>query len=105
MYIEQEKQLSFTHGWFEVPQLDQEHKLIKISHAINWESLLSRLSKFYHNSFGRPTKPARAKVGLLIVKHLYRLSDREAISELKSCICSRGCTFLGRTLGLYWKEG
>lgn len=83
MYIDQEKQYSFDSGWFEVPQLDENHQLFKIAHAIDWNSLLQNLSKFYHPSFGRPTIPSRVKVGLLIVKHLYRLSDRETVSELQ----------------------
>ena len=84
MYIDQEKQLSFNSGWFEVPPLDENHVLIKIAKVINWDSLLEKLSKYYHASFGRPTKPSRVKVGLMIIKHLYKLSDRQTIDELKS---------------------
>lgn len=32
---------------------------------------------------GRPAKPARAKVGLLILKHLYQFSDEELVDLLK----------------------
>ncbi len=84
MYVGQEKQISFNSGWFEVPPLDEKHLLVKIAKVINWDSLLKNLSKYYHASFGRPTKPSRVKVGLLIIKHMYKLSDRETVDELKS---------------------
>ncbi len=45
MYIDQEKQYSFDSGWFEVPQLDENHQLFKITHTIDWDSLLQKLSK------------------------------------------------------------
>jgi len=83
MYIDQEKQFSFTSGWFEVPQLDENDELVKISKVIDWDSLTEKLAKFYHPSLGRHTKPARVKVGLMILKHLYQLADRETVKELK----------------------
>ena len=39
MYVDQEKQFSFTSGWFEVPQLDQNDELVKIAKVIDWDSL------------------------------------------------------------------
>ena len=84
MYTSEEKQTSFNSSWFEVPTLDQQHTLYKIANLINWDFLSEKLSKFYHKSLGRPTKHSRVKVGLLILKHLYKLSDRETIEELKS---------------------
>lgn len=83
MYKDQEKQMSFNSGWFEVPPLDQNHLLVKIAKVVNWDSLLNQLAKYYHPSFGRPTKLSRVKVGLLIIKHMYKLSDRQTIEELK----------------------
>lgn len=78
-----ERQYSFTHDWFVVPDLDENHELIKITKTINWVSLSEKIAKFYCPDNGRPTKPARAKVGLLILKHLYQLSDKDAVDLLK----------------------
>ena len=78
-----EHQYSFTHDWFVVPELDENHELVKIAKAIDWVSLSDNLAKFYCPDNGRPAKPARAKVGLLILKHLYRFSDEELVDLLK----------------------
>jgi len=78
-----EQQYSFTHHWFVVPDLDENHEIIKITKAIDWVSLSENLAEFYSSDTGRPAKPARAKVGLLILKHLYRLSDIDVVDLLK----------------------
>lgn len=83
MYISDDEQFSFDKGWFLAPQLDKEHKLIKITEAINWDRLTKALSKFYCSISGRPTKPTRAKIGLLILKHLFKKSDRDTVDLLK----------------------
>jgi len=79
----EEHQFSFTHDWFVVPEVDENHELIKISKAIDWVSVSEKLSRFYCADNGRPAKPSRAKVGLLILKHLYRYSDVELADLIK----------------------
>lgn len=79
----EEHQFSFTHDWFVVPEVDENHELIKISKAIDWVSVSEKLSRFYCADNGRPAKPSRAKVGLLILKHLYRYSDAELADLIK----------------------
>ena len=85
MYTQESKnhQYSFTHDWFVVPKLDDNHELVKISKAIDWPALSDKLAKFYCPDNGRPAKPSRAKVGLLILKHLYRLSDDDLVDLIK----------------------
>ena len=85
MYTQESKnhQYSFTHDWFVVPKLDDNHELIKISKAIDWPALSDKLAKFYCPDNGRPAKPSQAKVGLLILKHLYRLSDDDLVDLIK----------------------
>lgn len=65
------------------PFLDKDDELYKITQAIDWMSLSDKLSKFYCADNGRPAKPSRLKVGLLILKHLYKLSDEDAVLALK----------------------
>ena len=78
-----EHQYSFKNDWFMVPEVDKNHEVIKIADAIDWASLSDRLAKFYCSNNGRPTKPSRAKVGLLILKHLNGLSDENVVDMLK----------------------
>jgi IS5 family transposase len=56
--------------------------LYKIALSIDWASLSDKLAKFYCPDNGRPTKSSRAKVGLLILKHLYQVSDVEIVKML-----------------------
>ena len=85
MYSPESKnhQYSFTHDWFVVPKLDENHELVKISKTINWLTLSDKLAQFYCPDNGRPAKPSRAKVGLLILKHLYHLSDDDLVDLIK----------------------
>jgi len=78
-----EHQYSFKNDWFMVPEVDHNHEIIKIADAIDWASLSDRLAKFYCPDNGRPTKPSRAKVGLLMLKHLNGLSDENVVDMLK----------------------
>jgi hypothetical protein len=80
---ETEHQYSFKNDWFMVPEVDKNHELIKMADAIDWASLSERLAKFYCPDNGRPTKPCRAKVGLLMLKHLNGLSDENVVDMLK----------------------
>lgn len=82
MYIDEEKQLHFKDGWFIIPEVDPDHEIIQLSEAIDWDKLLEAFSSFYSQNHGRPTKPTRAKIGLLILKHLYQLSDEEVVDQM-----------------------
>ena len=86
MYTKDSNQQQFSflnNNFFIKPILDQNHIMIKIANSLNWINISNQLSKFYSSSRGRPTKPSRAKVGLLILKHLYKLSDEEVVDFLK----------------------
>lgn len=78
-----EHQYSFKHDWFMTPEVDKNHEIIKIADTIDWASLSEKLAQFYCPDNGRPTKPSRAKVGLLVLKHLYHLSDEAVVDMLK----------------------
>ena len=80
---EDEHQYSFKNDWFMVPEVDRNHELIKLADTIDWTSLSERLAKFYCPDNGRPTKPNRAKVGLLMLKHLNHSSDEDVVDMLK----------------------
>lgn len=85
MYTKEPKE--YQYGLFQdsliTPFLDKNDALYKIAQAIDWNSLSDKLAQFYCPDNGRPTKSSRVKVGLLILKHLYRISDEEAVNTLK----------------------
>lgn len=85
MYTKESKE--YQYGLFQdsliTPFLDKNDVLYKIAQAIDWDSLSDKLAQFYCLDNGRPTKPSRVKVGLLILKHLYQISDEEAVNTLK----------------------
>lgn len=85
MYTQEsaEHQYSFKHDWFMVPDVDKDHEIIRIADNLDWVSLSERLAKFYCPDNGRPSKPSRAKVGLLILKHLYGHSDQAVVDMLR----------------------
>lgn len=88
MYTKESKehQPTFLFDEMIAPLLDHQNELFKITRAIDWVSLSDKLAQFYCSDNGRPTKPSRLKVGLLILKHLYRLSDEETVETLKQNI-------------------
>ena len=60
--------------------LDRDHPLFTLAGAIDWDAFEREFGKPCHPSFGRPCKPIRLMVGLLILKQLRNLSD-EPVAE------------------------
>jgi IS5 family transposase len=56
------------------------HPLYKLSKRIPWDELEKHFSDLYHHS-GRPAKPIRLMVSLLILKQLYDLSDESIVER------------------------
>jgi IS5 family transposase len=85
MYVPQDYQKTFCDNAFMSPDfLDPEHELFKIANLIDWDSLGNQSQQFYSTSKGRDTLPMRLMIGLHLAKHLYGLSDRDCLLELKS---------------------
>jgi hypothetical protein len=83
MFNGENLQRSFQDGlWMEI-EVDKNHLLAKIADNFDWDNVLSGLKKFYCHNNGRPTVSTRVKVGILIVKHLYKWSDTFAVQQLK----------------------
>ena len=59
--------------------INLEHELIILSKQINWDSIEKEFS-IYYSEIGRPSVPIRRMIGLLLLKHIYNLSD-EAIVD------------------------
>jgi len=59
--------------------INLEHELVILSKKIDWDSIEDDFS-IYYSETGRPSVPIRRIVGLLLLKHIYNLSD-EAIVD------------------------
>jgi len=62
-------------------QLNHNHPLYKLSLAINWEIFDDEFSKHYSLTQGKPAKPIRLMVALLILKQLRNLSDESVVEQ------------------------
>ncbi|MFC1745211.1 transposase [Candidatus Riflebacteria bacterium] len=62
--------------------IDPEHFLVKLAKMLNWEEIFDRLKPFY-STIGRQALAIRLMVGLHILKHFSRLSDRECVDRLR----------------------
>ena len=56
------------------------HPLYKLSKRIPWDDMEKHFSDLYHHT-GRPAKPIRLMVSLLILKQLYNLSDESIVER------------------------
>jgi IS5 family transposase len=62
-------------------QLNHHHPLYILSGKINWQLFENSFSSLYHSETGRPAKPIRLMVSLLILKHLRNLSDESVVEQ------------------------
>jgi len=56
-------------------QLDQKYPLYQLSNKINWPLFEDAFKKHYSEKMGKPAKPIRLMVSLLILKYVRNLSD------------------------------
>ena len=64
-------------------QLDQRDPLIQLANVIDWKVFEDAFSKHYCHDNGRPSKPIRLMVGLLMLKQLENLSDENMVLQFK----------------------
>jgi len=62
--------------------LDSNDPLIALSDTVNWEFFDESFAKYYSDE-GRPAKPIRLMVGLLLLKQLENLSDENVVLQWK----------------------
>ncbi len=72
-------QLSFYSTFEE--QLNRRHPLLILAGKINWHLFEESFDKHYKEGFGRPAKPIRLMVSLLMLKHLRNLSDERVVEQ------------------------
>ena len=64
-------------------QLDPKDPLIALGNAIPWHEFEEAFGRLYHPEKGRPSKPIRLMVGLLLLKQLEDLSDEAVVLQFK----------------------
>ena len=62
--------------------LPQDNELIKLKKAINWKAINKIYKECFQSRRGRATKKTDIALGLLILKHLYKKSDRDPVRDL-----------------------
>jgi transposase, IS5 family len=62
-------------------QLNTNHSLYKLANVINWYLFDEAFSHHYSSTQGRPAKPIRRMVSLLILKQLRNLSDESVVEQ------------------------
>ena len=64
-----------------IDMLNQKHPLFILSNVINWKQFDDAFTPLYCEDNGRPGKPIRLMVGLLILKHLRNISDESVVEQ------------------------
>lgn len=64
-------------------QLDRNDPLLRLADAIPWREFDQAFSRYYTQGHGRPAKPIRLMVGLLMLKQLENLSDEALVLQFK----------------------
>ena len=62
-------------------QLSNKHPLYILADVINWDMFEESFKKHYREDFGRPAKPIRLMVSLLMLKHIRNLSDESVVEQ------------------------
>jgi IS5 family transposase len=62
-------------------QLNQKHGLYILSDKINWSMFDKEFEQLYCSDNGRPAKPIRLMVGLILLKHIRNLSDESIVEQ------------------------
>jgi IS5 family transposase len=72
-------QLGLFHGLSD--QLDQKHPLYQLANQINWSIFDDAFKKHCSEKMGKPAKPIRLMVSLLILKYVRNLSDENLVDQ------------------------
>lgn len=72
-------QMSFYSTFEE--QLSRKHPLYILANRINWQLFDDKFKNLYCPNNGRPAKPIRLMVSLLILKHVRNLSDESVVEQ------------------------
>lgn len=61
--------------------LNPKQALFQLADSIPWQSLVSDLDCYFSHGPGQPPLPIRLIVGLLVISHMYRISDEQVVAR------------------------
>ena len=61
--------------------LDSKHQLFKLANMVDWSLFENSFAPLFCRDNGRPPKPIRLMVGLLMLKHLRNVSDEQVVAQ------------------------
>jgi IS5 family transposase len=62
-------------------QLSRKHPIYILANKINWQQFEDAFKNLYCANNGRPAKPIRLMVSLLMLKHIRNLSDESVVEQ------------------------
>jgi transposase, IS5 family len=74
-------QISFEFSSLYEDQLNSKHPIFRLFKEIDWTIFEKSFSKHYSKKMGKPSKPIRLMVSLLILKQLKNLSDENIVEQ------------------------
>jgi len=60
-------------------ELDKKYELYILAKSLSWKYLEREFDGFFTEKIGAPAKPTRLVVGILMLQHMYNLSDNQVI--------------------------
>lgn len=60
-------------------QLNPNHPLVQLSKLIDWKSFEEEFSELFVERIGQPAKPVRLIIGILMLQHMYGMSDENIV--------------------------
>ena len=81
MFTGLKKQLELTDTLID-DILPQDNELVKLKKALNWKDINKIYGQCFASRRGRASKKTDIALGLLILKHLYKKSDRDLVRDL-----------------------
>lgn len=80
--ISKQKQTAQTNFFFNLEDtLNKFHPLYILANLFDWQLFEDEFTRFYCEDNGRPAKPIRLMVGLLILKHIRNVSDENVVEQ------------------------
>ena len=62
-------------------QLNPNHELFALSRLLNWETLEQTFADKFVAEIGAPAKPVRLVIGIMILQHMFSLSDEDVVGN------------------------
>ena len=69
--------------WDLETMLDSKHPLFKLANMVDWPAFEKAFAPLFCADNGRPPKPIRLMVGLLMLKHLRNVSDEQVVVQFR----------------------